>query len=354
MSRFSSSRPARFARRAAGFFLIGLALSVLIAWALALTHPQLTQTGNAEAVKENERLAIRISKGSWTTRVELVREFGTSWSPIRAAGPPDTKNMGDIPTAWASLTPDAQMEWLELEYAHAVVPREIRVYETNCPGALVHASIFDVSGQQVSVWDGADPATPDAQGIYVAIIPVNAGIATARVQIDLNSPRVPGWNEIDAVALVDLNGGVQWATNVRASSTYAAHSTTGTAGDLSSLRQIAPGFVKLAWQSPAGNSPVSEQRTFEARGLPLPALWGEQPAARALQPLDLRWPIWPGLAIDAAAYGLLMWVLYTCTFGLRRFLRESLRLRRGCCMRCGYDLRFDLASGCPECGWRRV
>jgi len=40
-------------------------------------------------------------------------------------------------------------------------------------------------------------------------------------------------------------------------------------------------------------------------------------------------------------------------FKFRRFLRESLWLRRGCCMRCGYDLRFDLANGCPECGWRR-
>src|SRR5436190_11948766 len=164
MSGLSSSR-ARFARRAAGYFLAGLALSIAAAWGLALTHPQLTQTTSVEAVNENERLVIGISKGWCATRIDLVREFGASWSPVRAAGPPDTKSMGDIPTAWASLTPDGQMEWLELEYAHAVVPSEIRVYETNAPGALMHASIFDVSGQQISVWDGADPATPNAQGI---------------------------------------------------------------------------------------------------------------------------------------------------------------------------------------------
>ncbi len=30
------------------------------------------------------------------------------------------------------------------------------------------------------------------------------------------------------------------------------------------------------------------------------------------------------------------------------------RRLRGCCPRCAYDLRDDLKSGCPECGWRRT
>lgn len=35
-------------------------------------------------------------------------------------------------------------------------------------------------------------------------------------------------------------------------------------------------------------------------------------------------------------------------------LRRSLRLRRGHCPLCNYDLRRDLVSGCPECGWNRT
>ncbi|MCH8152704.1 MAG: hypothetical protein IH830_10080 [Planctomycetes bacterium] len=34
-------------------------------------------------------------------------------------------------------------------------------------------------------------------------------------------------------------------------------------------------------------------------------------------------------------------------------VRQSLRAKRGRCIACGYDLRGDLALGCPECGWRR-
>jgi hypothetical protein len=33
-------------------------------------------------------------------------------------------------------------------------------------------------------------------------------------------------------------------------------------------------------------------------------------------------------------------------------LRRLHRLDRGRCPACGYDLRFDAANGCSECGWR--
>ncbi len=34
-------------------------------------------------------------------------------------------------------------------------------------------------------------------------------------------------------------------------------------------------------------------------------------------------------------------------------VRQSLRVKRGLCPACAYDLRRDLSRGCPECGWRR-
>ncbi len=52
------------------------------------------------------------------------------YHPNQAAGPPDTPGPGDQATAWASGTPDGQAEWLELEYAEAVVPSALKVYET--------------------------------------------------------------------------------------------------------------------------------------------------------------------------------------------------------------------------------
>jgi hypothetical protein len=52
-------------------------------------------------------------------------------------------------------------------------------------------------------------------------------------------------------------------------------------------------------------------------------------------------------------YALVLAGLYWALVVPRRFVREVGRMRRGCCVACGYDLGFDFAPGCPECGWRR-
>lgn len=57
-------------------------------------------------------------------------------------------------------------------------------------------------------------------------------------------------------------------------------------------------------------------------------------------------PIWPGIAVDTAAYGLIGWLV----FGGLRFLRAAWRRRRRCCPECGYSLEGIAAGVCPECG----
>ena len=64
--------------------------------------------------------------------------------------------------------------------------------------------------------------------------------------------------------------------------------------------------------------------------------------------LPLR-PVWPGFAVNTFFYSVLLWLPY----GGPSVLRRQIRRRRGRCPKCGYDLRGDLAAGCPECGWGR-
>jgi hypothetical protein len=71
--------------------------------------------------------------------------------------------------------------------------------------------------------------------------------------------------------------------------------------------------------------------------------------ASTFRALPLR-PTWPGLALDALFYGA-VWGM--ALFAPRVALR-SLRRRRGLCVRCGYDLRDQMAPGCPECGAGRL
>ena len=63
-------------------------------------------------------------------------------------------------------------------------------------------------------------------------------------------------------------------------------------------------------------------------------------------------PLWPGFAVNTLFYAIILWLLIPGPFVLRRVIR----LKRGRCPKCGYDLRGQLpgaGSGCPECGWNR-
>jgi hypothetical protein len=159
----------------------------------------------------------------WRDRADVPKP-NRRWGPEQVCGPPDTPMPGDIITAWASATPDGQDEWLLLEYPEPVVPVAVHVYETYNPGALNRVTLFKLDGEEVEVWKGKDPL-PQGSGMGVAKVPAKARFKTQRLRIFLESSKVPGYNEIDAVGLVDASGKVHWATACEASSTFGVAQT---------------------------------------------------------------------------------------------------------------------------------
>jgi hypothetical protein len=150
-----------------------------------------------------------------------VQRQKRNWGPEQATGEPDTTMAGDIVTAWASASQDGQEEWLMLQYQDFITPTAVLVYETYNPGALYRVTAFKPDGEEVELWKGMDPTAADS-GMGVSEIPVKAAFKTNRVKIYLDSPAVPGWNEIDAVGLRDKNKTMHWAVAAEASTTYAA------------------------------------------------------------------------------------------------------------------------------------
>lgn len=61
-------------------------------------------------------------------------------------------------------------------------------------------------------------------------------------------------------------------------------------------------------------------------------------------------PVWPGLVVNSVVYAVACCGVVAGLFALRRAGRRQ----RGLCPRCAYDLRGDMAGGCPECGWGRA
>lgn len=128
--------------------------------------------------------------------------------------------MGDQGTAWASSTQDAQNEWLLLDFGTAIPASELQIFETFNPGAVSRVCAVATDGVETELWAGKDPFAMQG-AVAVSAIPISGMVR--RVKIYIASKSITGWNEIDAVGLVDTNDEVHWATAVKASSSY----TTG-------------------------------------------------------------------------------------------------------------------------------
>jgi hypothetical protein len=141
-----------------------------------------------------------------------------SWGPEQVVGHANTDRAGDISTAWASRQPDGGEEWLHVNYDRPVDISEIRVRETYNPGAISKITALLPNGQEITVWEGVEP--PATAPVETAFAP-QTRVQANSVKIYMDTRRVPGWNEIDAVELIGSDGTRQWATSATASSTYA-------------------------------------------------------------------------------------------------------------------------------------
>ncbi len=145
-----------------------------------------------------------------------------SWGPEQVTGPPDTHSAGDHHTAWAPRQQDGGEEWLQTAFARRVEIAAVRVRETFNPGAISKVAAVLEGGREIVLWQGTMAAAGDlAEPAFSA----PAGIVARNVKVYLDTKRVPGWNEIDAVELVARDGSRQWAQSATASSTYAEGSS---------------------------------------------------------------------------------------------------------------------------------
>jgi hypothetical protein len=154
--------------------------------------------------------------------VKGIEQERASFSPDRLIGEPDTPEPGDHGTAWASAQPNGGEEWIEVYFDPPVVADGVVIVESFNPGAVARVEVArDTTLRQV--WSGHAPSTEPLRHFIVEF----RTQTVAAVRIWLDTTRVEGWNEIDAVGLV-THSGTQWATGASASSTYA--SSYGDAG----------------------------------------------------------------------------------------------------------------------------
>lgn len=166
-----------------------------------------------------------LSTGFIPTETPAIIEHWTGgdkrrWGHEQAAGEPDTGQPGDIPTAWASKAPDGGEEWIQLDYDRAVDLQQVCVVESHNPGAISKVVAVLPDGTESPIWEGnMEPSTGDE--LVSSDFKVGNPVRAQSVKVYLDTARVPGWNEIDAVQIIGRDGSKQWASASSASSSYA-------------------------------------------------------------------------------------------------------------------------------------
>lgn len=129
------------------------------------------------------------------------RESPGNWSAFQALGKPNTyPNHGDINTAWASSSSNSQREFIELSIDTAMYVNRIDIYETYNPGSIDTVKVRNASNSEwVTIYSGtAEELAKEARIMSVQLDEMTDFYVDA-VRIDINSPAISGWNEIDAI-----------------------------------------------------------------------------------------------------------------------------------------------------------
>ncbi len=118
-----------------------------------------------------------------------------------AAGAPDVyPRHGDIDGAWASHETDAGPEWITLRFDPPVRASSVVWAETFNPGAVARVDDVTDPAAPTVLWEGTSGVLPAMAVVGEVTLPAPRTIGALRLMLDTR--RVAGWNEIDAVGLV--------------------------------------------------------------------------------------------------------------------------------------------------------
>ncbi len=145
------------------------------------------------------------ANGQWAASARAGSQYSNpNYGAMKATGSPDVPVTGDSPSAWCPAAQSGGNDWLEVSFARPVYATEVRVRQSNCPGAIVKIEAFEADGTAHVWWEGTDAYKPSAVRdiVWFSVRVPKTDYLVAKVKITLNLAAVLGWKQIDAVQLV--------------------------------------------------------------------------------------------------------------------------------------------------------
>lgn len=147
--------------------------------------------------------------GQWAVSAKASSTFASGsdekagYSAWQSTGAPNVTRYSDSTESWASKEQDKGIEWLEVGFAKPVHATELRIRQTNAPGAIIKVELIDDNGGRHGIFSGVDETTYPAQTItWFNARTGKTDYLVKGAAITLATNAVAGWNEIDAVQLV--------------------------------------------------------------------------------------------------------------------------------------------------------
>lgn len=157
-----------------------------------------TRLVEVSARKEGHESPVR----QWVlSTVNASSQGGTKlWSADQVIGPPDSTNPGRDGKGWSPQRPDDGIEWIVVQYKLPVFPLKVRIRESVGPGFVTRVDGFDSANKSYTLWQGED--TTKAGTEFFEITTAHTTKPINRLKITIDSAKVKGWNEIDAIELI--------------------------------------------------------------------------------------------------------------------------------------------------------
>jgi len=135
-----------------------------------------------------------------TVRDKSTQWSDGQWSAQRVLGPPDVfPSHGDNVNAWASSGADDRVEFLEVGLEHPTRLSAVEIFETYNPGSVSAVELIGADGARRTVYQGAAAPLGDTSHKQRVELGRCTDEPVVAIRVTLDSPAVPGWNEIDAI-----------------------------------------------------------------------------------------------------------------------------------------------------------
>lgn len=142
--------------------------------------------------------------------IAFSSQYGaTSWSAQQALGIPNTFNYGDLVTAWAPRSRNADGdftadEFITVGFQTPVFADRIEIRETYGNGFVRSVDLLDINGIYHTIWAGQDPSQPGTPvNFTINFNPTSYLVVGARINVDIDH-NSNTWEEIDSIQLTGL------------------------------------------------------------------------------------------------------------------------------------------------------